>query len=55
VAKNLAQIIATERTLIEECGNLLYQAHNLQVWVQIDNHFTLNQYILAVLVWHVNP
>ncbi|CAN6217171.1 unnamed protein product [Urochloa humidicola] len=31
VAKNLAQVIATERTLIEECGNLLYQAHNLQM------------------------
>ncbi|TKW32383.1 hypothetical protein SEVIR_2G165500v4 [Setaria viridis] len=31
VAKNVAQIIATERTLIEECGNLLYQAHNLQM------------------------
>ncbi|KAF8650100.1 hypothetical protein HU200_064074 [Digitaria exilis] len=30
-AKNLAQVIATERTLIEECGNLLYQAHNLQM------------------------
>ena len=32
VACNLAQVIATERTLIEECGNLLYQAQNLQVW-----------------------
>ncbi|CAN6173846.1 unnamed protein product [Urochloa humidicola] len=31
VAKNLAQVIATERTLIAECGNLLYQAHNLQM------------------------
>ncbi|XP_066307607.1 protein ENDOSPERM DEFECTIVE 1-like [Miscanthus floridulus] len=31
VASNLAQVIATERTLIEECGNLLYQAQNLQM------------------------
>ncbi|PAN11705.1 hypothetical protein PAHAL_2G207800 [Panicum hallii] len=31
VAQNLAQVIATERTFIEECGNLLYQAHNLQM------------------------
>ncbi|XP_066346952.1 protein ENDOSPERM DEFECTIVE 1-like [Miscanthus floridulus] len=31
VACNLAQVIATERTLIEECGNLLYQAQNLQM------------------------
>ncbi|RLN33929.1 protein ENDOSPERM DEFECTIVE 1-like [Panicum miliaceum] len=31
VAKNFAQVFATERTLIEECGNLLYQAHNLQI------------------------
>ncbi|CAD6262356.1 unnamed protein product [Miscanthus lutarioriparius] len=31
VACNLAQVIATERTLIEECGNLLYQVQNLQM------------------------
>ncbi|KAG2604933.1 hypothetical protein PVAP13_4NG128719 [Panicum virgatum] len=31
VACNLAQVVATERTLIEECGNLLYQAHDLQM------------------------
>ena len=55
VAKNLAQVIATERTLIEECGNLLYQAHNLQVWVQIDSYLTFNQNILTVLVFYVNP
>lgn len=31
VAAKLAQVIASERVAIEECGNLLYQAHNLQV------------------------
>ncbi|KAG8049500.1 hypothetical protein GUJ93_ZPchr0009g834 [Zizania palustris] len=31
VASSLAQVIATERALIEECGNLLYQAHNMQM------------------------
>ncbi|KAJ1289101.1 hypothetical protein BS78_02G139300 [Paspalum vaginatum] len=30
VGGNLAQVIVNERTLIEECGNLLYQAQNLQ-------------------------
>ncbi|KAL6839657.1 hypothetical protein ACP4OV_030596 [Aristida adscensionis] len=33
-ASNLAQVIASERTLIEECGNLLYQAENLQARVK---------------------
>ncbi|CAM0950891.1 unnamed protein product [Alopecurus aequalis] len=31
VASNLAQVIASERALIEECGNLLNQAHHLQM------------------------
>ncbi|KAF2915472.1 protein ENDOSPERM DEFECTIVE 1 [Oryza sativa Japonica Group] len=31
VAAKLAQVIASERVAIEECGNLLYQAHNLQM------------------------
>ncbi|XP_062193275.1 protein ENDOSPERM DEFECTIVE 1-like [Phragmites australis] len=31
VASNLSQVVATERALIEECGNLLYQAQNLQM------------------------
>ncbi|KAL5201326.1 hypothetical protein ABZP36_035680 [Zizania latifolia] len=31
VASSLAQVIATERAMIEECGNLLYQAHNMQM------------------------
>ncbi|KAL6909478.1 hypothetical protein ACP4OV_001759 [Aristida adscensionis] len=30
-ASNLAQVMAGERTLIEECGNLLYQAQDLQM------------------------
>uniref|UniRef100_A0ACD5XR83 Uncharacterized protein n=1 Tax=Avena sativa TaxID=4498 RepID=A0ACD5XR83_AVESA len=31
VASNLAQVIASERALIEECGNLLNQAHHMQM------------------------
>lgn len=31
VASNLAQVIASERALIEECGNLLYQAQHMQM------------------------
>ncbi|KAL6600284.1 hypothetical protein ACP70R_045084 [Stipagrostis hirtigluma subsp. patula] len=30
-ASNLAQVISRERSLIEECGNLLYQAQSLQM------------------------
>uniref|UniRef100_A0A0D9W5B1 Uncharacterized protein n=1 Tax=Leersia perrieri TaxID=77586 RepID=A0A0D9W5B1_9ORYZ len=31
VATKVAQVVAGERALVEECGNLLYQAHNLQM------------------------
>ncbi|TVU11116.1 hypothetical protein EJB05_44681, partial [Eragrostis curvula] len=31
VSSSLAQVISTEKTLIEECGNLIYQAQNLQM------------------------
>lgn len=31
VISKLAEVANTERTLIEECGNLLSEAHNLQV------------------------
>uniref|UniRef100_J3MW66 Uncharacterized protein n=2 Tax=Oryza brachyantha TaxID=4533 RepID=J3MW66_ORYBR len=31
VAAKLAQVIASERSLIEECGNLLYQAQHMQM------------------------
>uniref|UniRef100_A0A0D9XC27 Protein ENDOSPERM DEFECTIVE 1 n=1 Tax=Leersia perrieri TaxID=77586 RepID=A0A0D9XC27_9ORYZ len=31
VAAKVAQVVAGERALVEECGNLLYQAHNLQM------------------------
>lgn len=31
VASKLVKVILSERLLIEECGNLLYQAHNMQV------------------------
>ncbi|ONK81976.1 uncharacterized protein A4U43_C01F34840 [Asparagus officinalis] len=31
VISNLAELVSTERALIEECGSLLSQAHNLQM------------------------
>ncbi|KAK3132414.1 hypothetical protein QOZ80_6AG0521110 [Eleusine coracana subsp. coracana] len=31
VASSLAQVLSTEKSLIEECGNLIYQAQNLQM------------------------
>lgn len=31
VASDLASVISTQKTLVEECGNLLSEAHRLQV------------------------